>query len=101
MGALSQAEQAPEFCDGLVLARIVQAVSHMRGSIVGLERSPTVCVCVCVCLRLVLGLQALAWIVCMGVCSWKSNTVPLTQTSAAKLQNIRRSLEVLRKKKVR
>ena len=99
MGALSQAEQAPEFCDGLVLARIVQAVSHMRGSIVGLERSPTVCVCVC--LRLVLGLEALAWIARTGVCSWKSNAVPVIQTSAAKLQNIRRSLEVLRKKKVR
>ena len=40
---MAQAEQAPEFGDGLVLARIVASLEHMRGSIQGLERNPTVC----------------------------------------------------------
>ena len=42
MQCCHQADQAPEFCDGLVLARIVETLDHTRGGIAGLERNPTV-----------------------------------------------------------
>lgn len=47
-GCTSQTEQCMEFADGIKLARIVQAVSHMRGSIGGIEYHPKVPERVCV-----------------------------------------------------